>query len=198
MTTLIAPRQRHRRPQAEAPIAAWRGIRTSTGEFIVALDALGRLRTGWHGEGAFRGRTPAGRRRDDLLPSLCRALARSFEGEDVDFAEVELPPGPAFHRACWEVARRIPRGATISYGELARRAGSPKAARAAGQAMRGNPVPVVVPCHRVIAGTGALHGFAGSCDAQGRELARKAWLLALERGDGRGARDTVAERSVAG
>lgn len=160
------------------PVAAWRSIGTPQGAFVVSIDGLGRLATGWRGDDD--GCTPRGRRRDDLLPSLCERLASYFGGEPVKFDDVDVPGGPAFHRACWLAAQRVPRGSTISYGELARRAGSSGAARAAGQAMRSNPVPIIVPCHRVIASSGALHGFGGSCDAEGRELGRKRWLLALE------------------
>ena len=69
--------------------------------------------------------------------------------------------------------QRIPRGRTISYKELAQRAGSPKAFRAAGQANGRNPIPIIVPCHRVIAADGTLGGYASGLD-------RKRWLLKHE------------------
>jgi methylated-DNA-[protein]-cysteine S-methyltransferase len=77
-----------------------------------------------------------------------------------------------FTRRALEAARAIPPGATLTYGELARRAGSPRAARAAGQAMARNPVPIVIPCHRVVGAAGP-GGYAGG-------LALKARLRALE------------------
>jgi methylated-DNA-[protein]-cysteine S-methyltransferase len=67
----------------------------------------------------------------------------------------------------------VPRGQTVSYGELAARAGNPKAARAVGTACARNPVPIVVPCHRVVGSSGSLVGYAGG-------LERKERLLALE------------------
>ncbi len=81
--------------------------------------------------------------------------------------------GTSFQQTIWNQLRHIPAGVTISYGELARRAGNPKAARAAGLANGSNPVSIVVPCHRVIGSTNALTGYAGG-------LERKAWLLRHE------------------
>jgi methylated-DNA-[protein]-cysteine S-methyltransferase len=85
---------------------------------------------------------------------------------------LDLPACGSFTCRVREAARAIPPGATISYGELARRAGSPRGARAAGQVMARNPVPLIVPCHRVVAAAGP-GGYAGG-------LALKARLLALE------------------
>lgn len=115
-----------------------------------------------------------------LEPKLAAELTRYFSGKVADFSFVETPDGPPFFRACWEACRSIPRGTTISYGELAAAAGSAKASRAAGQAMRNNPLPIVVPCHRVVASDGTLHGFGGWRDPASRALGRKAQLLSLE------------------
>ena len=90
-----------------------------------------------------------------------------------------LPEGPPFTRKCWEACRSVPFGKTITYAELARRAGSPKAMRAAGQAMRKNPLTIITPCHRVISSTGSLHGYAGATDPQSEELKRKNTLLSM-------------------
>jgi methylated-DNA-[protein]-cysteine S-methyltransferase len=123
--------------------------------------------------------------RPDLRPGLVARLQRYFAGEAVDFGDVPLPAGGPFFRRCWAACRTIPRGETRSYRALAAMAGSgPGAARAAGQAMRRNRLPIVIPCHRVIAADGSLHGFAGSRAKDGLELSRKQALLALER-DGR-------------
>ncbi|MCK4277043.1 MAG: methylated-DNA--[protein]-cysteine S-methyltransferase, partial [Phycisphaerae bacterium] len=87
---------------------------------------------------------------------------------------IDLSGIPPFHRKVLTAARRIPYGRTATYGELARRAGSPRAARAVGQAMAHNPVALLIPCHRVVAAGGGLGGFGGG-------LALKRRLLALER-----------------
>lgn len=153
------------------------------GPFVIAVDGLGRLSTGWQ-----RPSWPAAdlaatkaRSRPDLLPGLSAELDRYFSGARSDFSDVPLPDGTDFQRACWAAARRVPHGKTISYTELARRAGSPSAARAAGQCMRTNPTPILVPCHRIVASDGALRGFGGATDPLGRELALKGWLIELER-----------------
>ena len=109
-----------------------------------------------------------------------KLLRRYFAGEKIDFSHAPLPKGSPFVQKCWIACREIPHGETITYGELAQAAGSPRAARAAGQAMRRNPMPVMTPCHRVIAASGKLHGFAGNTFPNSKELRTKRFLLALE------------------
>ncbi len=159
--------------------AVYRVIETDCGPFVIVQSADGRVTTGWASSMASQVEDAEEDRK--LLPKLATAFQRYFKGQSADFSDVETPAGPPFFRACWNAARKIPRGRTVSYAELARKAGSPGAARAAGQAMRNNPVPIVVPCHRVIGSSGALHGFAGSDDPAGAELRLKRWLLDLER-----------------
>lgn len=113
---------------------------------------------------------PVGLDVDELVDKLCRY----FKGEDVAFDEPLDPSlGTSFQRRVWEITRAIPRGQLRTYGSIARRAGSPNAARAVGQAMARNPWPVVVPCHRVIGHSGQLTGFGGG-------LALKRWMLETE------------------
>ncbi len=83
------------------------------------------------------------------------------------------PEGTAFQRRVWDLLRAIPYGATTSYGELARRLGDPAATRAVGAANGQNPIPIIVPCHRVVGARGELTGFGGGLD-------RKRWLLEHE------------------
>jgi O-6-methylguanine DNA methyltransferase len=94
-----------------------------------------------------------------------------FRGRRRTF-DVRLDPttGTDFDRAVWTELARLPSGRTITYGELARRAGHSGAARAVGGAMRRNPIPIIVPCHRVVGEDGSLTGF-------GLGLWRKRWLL---------------------
>lgn len=151
-----------------------------TGLFTLIQNKDGSLRTTW-----LAGRSDAqiaeSKLDRRLLPELSDRIKRYFDGEHVGFADVPTPAGAEFQVKCWTMCRKIPRGQTRSYAQLAILAGSNAAgARAAGQAMRNNPLPVIVPCHRVIAADGKLHGFAGSCEADGRELAIKRALLALE------------------
>ncbi|MBM4020027.1 MAG: methylated-DNA--[protein]-cysteine S-methyltransferase [Planctomycetes bacterium] len=84
---------------------------------------------------------------------------------------VDLSGVPAFHRRVYEALLRVPHGRTVTYGRLASAAGRPGAARAVGQAMARNPVPLVVPCHRVVATGGGLGGFGGGPDLKRRLLA---------------------------
>lgn len=85
------------------------------------------------------------------------------------------PRGTDFQRRVWRALSDIPYGKTISYGELARRIGKPSASRAVGLANGANPLPIVVPCHRVIGSDGSLTGYGGGID-------RKRFLLDLEQG----------------
>jgi len=121
------------------------------------------------------------RNRDRELRALGDRIARLLGGDEgVDLSDISTPAGSPFHRTCWTACRKIRRGRTISYSELARRAGSPMAMRAAGQAMRCNPLPIVVPCHRVVASDGTLGGYSGTRDQNHPALAIKRALLAME------------------
>jgi len=116
------------------------------------------------------------RRQPKRLPgNLQNQLERYFAGEPVRFrVPLDLRAGTPFQQKVWCALQRIPHGQTRSYAWVARQIGSPRAARAVGAACGANPVPVIVPCHRVIASDGALGGFSGG-------LARKRALLLLER-----------------
>jgi len=122
-------------------------------------------------------REPAGAR-DDTQPILVEAkrqLQAYFDAELRDFDLPLAPPGTEFRRRVWAALVEIPYGATTSYGVLARRLGLPLgASRAVGTANGANPVPIVVPCHRVVGADGSLTGYAGG-------LERKRVLLDLER-----------------
>jgi methylated-DNA-[protein]-cysteine S-methyltransferase len=116
-----------------------------------------------------------------LLPDLIDRLSRYFDGDaDIDFSDIPLPTGGEFHRRCWKACRRIPRGQACTYGDLAAMAGSPAASRAAGQAMRTNFLPIIVPCHRVIGSNGLLHGFGGTTNRRSKALEVKRRLLEME------------------
>lgn len=100
-------------------------------------------------------------------------LLEYFAGQRKAF-ELELAPrGTPFQLAVWNELLNVGYGETITYAELARRIGKPSAVRAVGAANGANPIPVIVPCHRVIGSNGSLTGYGGGID-------RKQWLLALE------------------
>lgn len=108
------------------------------------------------------------------LPHPLALLARFAAGEPVDLAQVPaVLAGPPFFVKIWDALRGVARGEVCTYAHLARAARSPRAMRAVGQAMAKNPLPLVVPCHRVIADHARLGGYTGGTD-------RKRALLALE------------------
>ncbi|HUI21614.1 MAG TPA: methylated-DNA--[protein]-cysteine S-methyltransferase [Methylocella sp.] len=104
--------------------------------------------------------------------------------KDLSHAVLDMEPLPPFHRRIYEAARRIPFGATTTYGALAKDAGAARAARAAGQALARNPFPIIVPCHRVVAAEGKIGGFSAHGGTN-----MKFRLLAIER-QARGAEES--------
>lgn len=112
---------------------------------------------------------------EDRTPfkEVIRQLQAYFEGKLQAFDLPLVLEGTEFQLLVWRNLRKIPYGETLSYGQLARRIGSPDAARAVGLANGSNPIPIIIPCHRVIGSNGALTGFGG-----GLPLKKK--LLALE------------------
>ena len=110
-------------------------------------------------------------------PERCRRVAEQvteyFAGSRTHF-EIDLAPaGTPFQRSVWRALTEIPFGSVVSYADIARRIGQPGAARAVGQANGANPIPIVIPCHRVIAADGTIGGYSGG-------LAIKRLLLDLE------------------
>jgi methylated-DNA-[protein]-cysteine S-methyltransferase len=115
------------------------------------------------------GRGPA----NGVLAGACEQLAQYFARTRTTFDIPLDPPGTPFQRRVWDALRAIPYGTTLSYSELARRLGDLRATRAVGAANGRNPIPIIVPCHRVVGANGALTGFGGGLD-------RKRWLLEHE------------------
>jgi methylated-DNA-[protein]-cysteine S-methyltransferase len=109
-----------------------------------------------------------------LLDKVTQEVAEYFAGKRREFSLPLQPLGTDFQREVWRAIAEIPYGETRTYSEIARAAGRPSAVRAAGSATGANPIPILIPCHRVIAAHGKLGGFSGGLDAKRR-------LLALER-----------------
>jgi methylated-DNA-[protein]-cysteine S-methyltransferase len=116
---------------------------------------------------------------DALGRQVARELAEYFAGARREFSLPLAPGGTEFQRAVWAALCRVPFGETRSYGQLAAQLGKPHASRAVGQANARNPLPIVVPCHRVLASGGGLGGYMGDWE-EGRGLAIKRWLLEHE------------------
>lgn len=156
---------------------------TPIGELLIVADTEGRLRAidwsdyesrmgrlldRYYGAGRYAispGRDPGG---------LTTAISAYFAGNlaVIDTLPVETT-GTPFQRRVWQALRGIRSGTTITYAELARRIGSPRAVRAAGLANGQNPISIVLPCHRVMGSNGTLTGYGGG-------LPRKKWLLEHE------------------
>jgi len=160
-------------------------MESPVGRLLLAADETGLRKVLFGGEPAAHWREDAVREdavrenpaRENPAPlaETVRQLRAYFAGELREFDLPLAPQGTPFQLRVWRELRNIPYGQTISYGELARRVGSPKGSRAVGLANGANPISIVVPCHRVIGNNGKLTGYGGG-------LENKARLLALERG----------------
>jgi len=144
------------------------------GELVITASASG-LTGVWFPGGGLPGVQPDDGRgpASGLLSGAGDQLAQYFAGARTAFDLPLDPPGTAFQRRVWSALRAIPYGTTVSYSELARRLGDVRATRAVGAANGRNPIPIIVPCHRVIGARGELTGFGGGLD-------RKRWLLEHE------------------
>jgi methylated-DNA-[protein]-cysteine S-methyltransferase len=146
-------------------------IDSPVGPLLLAADDTGLRRIEFAGRSA----KPEPSWHEDAAPlkDTIRQLRAYFAGELETFDLPLAPQGTAFQLKVWKLLCDIPYGETISYGELARRAGNPKASRAVGLANGSNPISIVIPCHRVIGSNGKLTGYGGG-------LPNKEKLLALE------------------
>ncbi|MGW0734691.1 methylated-DNA--[protein]-cysteine S-methyltransferase [Streptomyces sp. NPDC002851] len=176
----------NRDPQHSGPAVEWTVVGSDIGPLLLAATPSGLVKVAFHADAAVRDKVvdhlasrfggevseaPASPR----LAEPIRLLAAYFAGELRDFTlDLDWTLVTGFHR---EVLRAlyadVPYGTVVGYGDLARRVGQPDAAQAVGLAMGANPLPIVVPCHRVVESDGGIGGFGG-----GLETKRK--LLALE------------------
>lgn len=165
--------------RAAAAVLTYDVVPAPIGRLIVASDGAAIVGV-WMANASPGDPCWASARGDDALLREARAqLDAYFAGRLRQFDLSLAPNGTEFQRRVWLALRAIPFGTTISYGALARRVGNGAAARAVGAANGQNPIPIIVPCHRVIGSNGSLTGFGGGLD-------RKRWLLnhegALPRG----------------
>ena len=146
---------------------------TPIGRLRLVADQQG-LRELWFESGRHRkSPSPDWVRAAKPLAEARRQLEEYFAGERTRFDLNLRPLGTPFQLAVWQELGRIPYGVTISYAELARRIGQPAAVRAVGAANGRNPIPIILPCHRVIGSNGSLTGFGGG-------LPTKRFLLSME------------------
>lgn len=111
---------------------------------------------------AYQKENPELERDEALCSKAKKQLDEYFKGQRQAFDLELVTKGTAFQEKVWEGLKQIPYGETISYGELAKKIGNPKAVRAVGGANRANPIPLIVPCHRVIGKNGKMVGFMGN------------------------------------
>lgn len=156
-----------------SPSTITTSMESPIGELTITAD--GGSLTGIHmHEQRHSPKIPATYKRDDAgLAHVVEQLNAYFASELTDFELPMTMRGTEFQRRVWAALCEIPYGETISYGELARWVGNPKASRAVGLANGRNPLAIVVPCHRVIGADGSLTGYGGG-------LERKVWLLEHE------------------
>jgi methylated-DNA-[protein]-cysteine S-methyltransferase len=146
----------------ESPIGPLSVAREKRGSPIAEIHFFARTKDEWQ-------------RDDSAFDDVAKQLREYFAGTRREFELPLAPAGTEFQRAVWSVLRTIPYGRTWSYLDVANAIGKPSACRAVGAANGANPLPIVVPCHRVIGTNGSLTGFGGGLDVKKR-------LLALEGG----------------
>ena len=155
-----------------------RWIPSPHGPFLMTQRNGRLVATGWKRLGSA---PPLGAQEDRALrDELAHRISLALEGSFQDFTDLSLPPATEFRRACWQQARRVPGGCTQSYHQLAKAMGKPGASRAVGQAMRNNPLPIIVPCHRIVGANGRLGGFSGSDRAETVGMVIKKELIGWE------------------
>lgn len=160
-------------PLSLPPVLTCIELATPIGALLLAGDEQGLAHLVF-ADARYRPAGVEGWRRDPRsFPEARRQLLAYFAGELRDFDLALRPSGTPFQRRAWEALGQIPYGQTRSYAEQADAIGSPRAVRAVGAANGRNPLPVLVPCHRVIGRDGSLTGFGGG-------LPVKRWLLQLE------------------
>jgi methylated-DNA-[protein]-cysteine S-methyltransferase len=149
-------------------------IESPLGELLAVVDERGALVALDFEDSPGR---PGLRRDAARLRPVARALERYFAGELRAFELALAPEGTPFQLRVWRALEQIPYGTTLSYGELARRIGAPRAVRAVGRANGSNPIPIVIPCHRVIGADGTLTGYGGGIERKRRLLELEGLLL---------------------
>jgi methylated-DNA-[protein]-cysteine S-methyltransferase len=115
-------------------------------------------------------------RSDDAAAGALKQVQEYLDGQRITFdLPLDMSSMSEFQQRVLNIALKIPRGKYLTYGDVAKAIGNPQASRAVGQALGHNPVPIVIPCHRVLGSDGSLHGYSG-----GGGIQTKAWLLRLE------------------
>ncbi len=144
------------------------------GRLLLAGDRDGLKVVGFSSGNKARGAEPGWQRHDAMFADVKRQLAEYFAGERRTFELTLAPEATPFQAQVLKALQAIPYGETRSYRDVAEAIGNPKAVRAVGGANGNNPIPIIIPCHRVVGSNGSLTGFGGGLDT-------KRFLLDLER-----------------
>lgn len=180
-------------------MTCWHEIDSPVGPLLLAADTRGLTRV--HFQGGPAPLQPPASWRHDAAPfaHTIVQLAEYFAGQRRTFQVALAPAGTPFQLAVWQALRAIPYGKTVSYGHLARQLGRTNGARAVGLANGANPLPIIVPCHRVIGADGSLTGFGGGLpikrallSLEGAECASDLFSGQPSRGGPSGSRDGVS------
>jgi len=156
-----------------AAACTWIDAPEPFGALLLVARGGGLAEIRWRDARAAEGLAPVAADGDPVLAAAAAQLGEYFRGARQTFDLPLAPAGTPFQRRLWARLAEVPFGATTTYGALAEALGDPNLARAVGAANGANPLPIVVPCHRVVGSDGSLTGFAGGLDA-------KRWLLAHE------------------
>ncbi len=152
----------------------WDRIETALGAVSVAVDDRGRVTSvSFNDEGS-----PTDRRGPQRCRLVCDQLREYLAGTRTRFDLALAPHGTPFQQLVWRGLTEIPYGTVCGYGDLARSIGKPGAARAVGQANGANPIPIIIPCHRVIAADGSIGGYSSGLPIKRRLLALETIELA--------------------
>jgi len=155
----------------EINIMTYTQIDSPIGPLLLVADASGLRRIEFISSPRARHPEPGWQEDSRPLKEVIRQLRAYFAGRLETFDLPLVPEGTDFQQKVWRKLCDIPYGETISYGTLARRIGNPKASRAVGLANGSNPIPVIIPCHRVIGSNGKLTGYGGGLPIKERLLA---------------------------
>jgi len=152
-------------------------MRTPVGRLLIAATGTGLVRVSFHqNEASFVADLRRRLKMDvvksaDKMAGIVAQLEAYFAGKRRAFdVPIDLSHVAPFQRSVLMAARSVPAGQVVSYGEIARRIGRPTASRAVGQALGHNPVPIVIPCHRVVSSSGGLGGYTGGLDIKKKLL----------------------------
>ena len=162
-------------------MANWTAVELAENLVVFVEAEGGSLRRAWFG--THTDRVPDGwgaESREDSLPILRQAALELIEymaGQRREFTVALQPIGTAFQSRVWHELRQIPYGKTRSYADIAKALGQPTATRAVGAANGKNPLPIFIPCHRVIASDGSLHGYSAGLDVKRALLSLEGVLL---------------------